>query len=226
MLQLPVRWLCLIAFCAGLGPAFGHAGFENETEVRIFADRMEVNVRATLGFAWKVMGDRAPADTGEAGQQIAVPLLKEEALGFFRVTSAEKTMAPRSSRCVFEVDQHVFLQIIYDRPPAWPLVLEARYFDLFDPLTYGTIKVFDQTDAPYRRDIEPVAVEKIYRTKSVFAYDPAPPAEAEDPPDKSIPAQENAAPQGGGVFGFRIGGVLAGFAIMLALIWIIRRLIR
>lgn len=216
MFRAPVRWLFLTMYFAGMGIAFAHRGYENETDVRIFADRMEINVHATLGFAWKILGDRAPADTGEAGRQIAIPLLKEVAQGLYQVSSGGIEMVSRSANSSIEVDDHVFFLLVYDRPPAWPLVLKATFFDNFDPLTYGTVKVFDQTADPYRRDIDPVADGKIYRSHSTFTYDPAPPAEVGDEATVTpIPPPEKPGTQGS------YGYLLA--ALLIVLIWLIRQ---
>mgnify|MGYP002279115488 CR=1 FL=1 len=75
MVHPVARWFWVVVFLAGLGTASAHSGYENETAVRLHADRMDVVVRTTFGFAWKILGHRAPGDIGEAAQQIAKPLL-------------------------------------------------------------------------------------------------------------------------------------------------------
>lgn len=212
------RWLCLAAFFAGAGAVSAHSGYENETGVRLYADRMDVAIRTTFGFAWKILGQRAPNDIGEAGQQIAGPLLAAEAPGLFEVSSGGKAMTPRSADCQFELDDHVVFLLTYDRPHAWPLVLKARFFDCFDPLTYGDVKVFDQTDAPYRRDIEPVAEAKIFRSKPVFTFDPAPVAEA----PVALPAIPASPPEEPKLRGF---GVIGIAALLLVFLWRVRRMV-
>ena len=211
------RWLCLIAFLAGQGSVSAHSGYENETEVRLFVDRMDINVRTTFGFAWKILGHRAPSDIGEASQRIAGPLLAAEAADLFDVASAGMEMDPRSADCKFELDEHVVFLLTFDRPPDWPLVLNAKFFDFFDPLTYGTVRVFDQTADPYLRDIEPVAEGKIYRTKPVFTFDPGPHAEVAVEVPVAVPASPPEKPNPLGYRG------IALMALLLVLIWWNRR---
>jgi hypothetical protein len=215
MFRSLVRWFFLIALLALAETAAAHSGYESETDVRIYADRMELNVRTTLGFAWKILGDRAPTDAGEAGQQTAVPLLKEKAPELFEVDSGGKQMDPKSVDCLFEVDDHVFLRLVYEFPSAWPLVMKARYFDLFDPLTFGTVRVFDQTDDPFNREIEALVEERIHKTRPVFTYDPNPPAEVTEVVSP-VTIPEN--PKQRGVFGYAVA------ALLIALIWAAWRL--
>lgn len=176
MLRFIIQRFCLIAFLAAVESASAHSGYENATEVRIFEDRMELNTRTTFAFEWKLLADRVPADTDESGRKAATPLLAEMAKGLFDVTAAGVQMTPQSAKCIFELDEHIFLRCIYDRPPAWPLKIQATFFDQFDPMNYGSIKVYDQTDASYQRDIKAVAEGKIYRPKPTFIYDPRPSA--------------------------------------------------
>lgn len=215
-----VCWIHVIALLATSQPAFAHTGYENETAVRLFADRMDVNVRATFGFAWKILGHRAPNGIGEAGQQVAGPLLAAEAPGLFDVTAGGKTMVARRADCKFELEEHVLFRLTYDRPPVWPLVLKARFFDSFDPLTYGTVRVFDQTDDPFRRDIEPSAEEKIHRAKPVFSYAPTPPAEVvADAPAFPAPHPEKPKPPG-----FR--GLWVTPLLLVLVLWLLRLILK
>jgi len=208
------RWICFFVICSGAGSVHAHTGYENETDVRIFTDRMEVNLRATLGFAWKVLGKRAPSDADEAGQQTANPIMKEMAPGLFEVTANGNVMDAKSATCMFEVDQHVFCRLVFERPHSWPLVLKANYFDLFDPLTYGTVRIFDQTDAPYSHEIESVAEGKIFRSNPTFTYDPTPPAQVPEVVTPRIPAKPELR---------HIRGLLLA-AFLLVMLWGIRRL--
>lgn len=210
-----IRFIILAVLVTGAAPASAHTGFENETEVRIFADRMEVNTRATFGFGWKLLAERAPADIGEAGQRIATPLLVDLAPGLFEVKSDDRVMTPRSADCQFELDQHIFLQVVYDRPPSWPLTLRATFFDRLDPLSNGTIRIYDQTDAPYQRDLEPLAQGIIHPPSPVFTYDPRPDS-VESPADTGSPQKKS------GASGFS-GYFLLGIVSLLGLIWFIHR---
>jgi hydrogenase/urease accessory protein HupE len=183
------RWISLLLFLASGGFASAHTGFENETEVRLFSDRMEVNVRTTYAFAWKLLGSRAPAGIDDDGQGIAGPLLAAKAPNLFETTSGGEPLPHRSADCVFELDQHVVFLLTYDRPPKWPLVMRANFFDSLDPLSTGTLKLFDQTDAPYQRDTEPLAGRILYQSSPVFSFDPAPSAieSSNDPTADSLP---------------------------------------
>ncbi len=174
MFRVIIRWIHLLAFFAGCGSVSAHTGFESETDVRIYADRVDIICRTTFAFGWKLLGERAPADVGEEGQAVAGPLLAEKAPGLFEVTAAGNVLKPTKVDCQFELDQHVVFLLTYDRPSAWPMVLRARFFDFLDPLSDGKIKVFDQTDDPDRRDIEPFAGKIIYRADPVFSFNPSP----------------------------------------------------
>lgn len=219
-----LRLFVVIAFLAGAGSVSAHSGFENETEIRLFADRMDVNIRTTYGFAWKILGHRAPNDIGEDGQRVAGPLLVTEAPGLLEVTSGGKVMAPRGVDCQFELDEHVVFLLTYDRPAVWPLGIKARFFDSFDPLTTGTVRVFDQTDDPFRRDIDPLAEGRIYRGKPAFTYHPAPLAEVvAPPPAPPVSAPPPTAPrEEARSTGFHIGWVAGTAVMLLVLVWWLR----
>ncbi len=216
MPRLFIRWICVAFFLTG-APASAHTGYENETEVRLYADRMEINLRATFGFAWKLLGASAPADFGEPGQRIAEPLLTEHALRLFTVTSAGSVIPPLSSRCVFELDEHVFLQTTYPRPPAWPLEIRANFLSQFDPLTNGSISFFDQTDAPYQRDIAPLASKTLFQASPVFTHDPRP-QPAESPAETTTPAASPPPPR-------TSLPAIAIAAVLIAAILLVRHLI-
>ncbi|OYV05186.1 MAG: hypothetical protein CFE26_12935, partial [Verrucomicrobiales bacterium VVV1] len=68
------------------GSASAHLGNENNTEVRVYSDRMQVVVRTSIPFAWTVLGERAPAVADETGRVVARPLLIAAAPGLFQVT--------------------------------------------------------------------------------------------------------------------------------------------
>lgn len=141
--------------------AHGHLGFENETEVRIHADRMRVVVRTSFQFAAVVLGERAPAAFDEQGQLQAKPLLKEAAGGLFEFSHGGVVMVPSSTDCVFEPHNQVALILNYAPPREWPLTVRARFFPRLAPLASGTIKVFDETSSPHSREAMPVMTKRI-----------------------------------------------------------------
>ncbi|MES2922531.1 MAG: hypothetical protein V4819_13345 [Verrucomicrobiota bacterium] len=137
--------------------AEAHLGNENNTEVRVYSDTMRVVLRTSIPFAWNLLGDGAPALADEAGQAIAQPLLIAAAPGLITVTAGGKPMIPHQVDCLFEVEKDVAFVLNFERPAAWPAVVEARFFDRFSSLDTGTIQVFDYTASRFSRDLEPVA---------------------------------------------------------------------
>jgi hypothetical protein len=163
-----IRWIVLSVTMAGWGVAHAHTGFESETDVRIYKDRMEVTVRTTFAFAWRLLGDRTPADVGEAGQAAARPLLAKEAPGLYRVMAGGVPMQPKKADCRFELDQHAAFLLTYDRPGSWPLEFKAGFFRMLGALDEGKIRVFDLSDDPLRRDVEPLASKVIHAKDATF----------------------------------------------------------
>lgn len=197
-----------------LGTASAHTGFENQTEVRIYQDRMEMVVRTSLGLAWKILGERAPAAADDAGKVIARPLLAAEAQGLFDVTAGGVAMVSKSTGCVFEINRDVAFTLSYERPATWPLVLKARFYKLLGPLDSGTITVFDQTAAPYKHDVEPIAGKLIMAGDLSLSVTPGPVAVAATPivPPASEP------PTFGRFFLLGIEHILTGFDHLLFLL--------
>lgn len=221
MFRVIIRWIQVFAFLAGCGSVSAHTGFESETDVRIYAERVDVIFRTTFAFGWKLLGERAPADVGEAGQAVAGPLLAEKAPGLFEVTAAGNVLKPKKVDCKFELDQHVVLILTYDRPSAWPMVLRAKFFDILDPLSDGKIKVFDQTADPDRRDMEPFAGKIIYRADPVFSINLTPPAvETVNSSEPSAAPRQMTpnAPGFGGYFKLGIHHIVGGFDHLLFLL--------
>jgi hydrogenase/urease accessory protein HupE len=155
------------------GKAAAHTGFENTTEIRVFPDRMRMVVRISYAFAWKMLGERAPATMDAAGQALAQPLLLERASGFFDLSAGGVPLAHKTSKCLFELNDDVAFVLTYDRPKAWPLVAEARFFHLLGSLDSGTISVFDESTGRPDADIEPVAGKVLFSNDTVFSYAPA-----------------------------------------------------
>ena len=211
MIRGLVRFLAAIAM---LGTASGHTGFENQTEARIYQDRMEMVVRTSFALAWKILGERAPAAADEAGQAIARPLLVAEAAGLFDVTAGGVALMPTAKDCIFELNRDVAFKLTYERPAKWPLVLKARFFNLLGPLDSGSVSVFDQTAAPYQRDIEPFAGKVIQAGDPSLSVTPGPAAVAENP--AAPPAAEP--PSFGRFFLLGIHHILTGYDHLLFLL--------
>lgn len=197
-----------------LGTASAHTGFENQTEVRIYQDRMEMIVRTSYSLAWRILGERAPATIDEAGQALARPLLAAEAPRLFDVSSGGAAMHPKSTDCIFELNQDVAFKLAFERPAAWPLVLKARFFNQLGPLDSGTISVFDQSAAHHKRDIEPIAGKVLMAGDPALSVTPAPVAVVANPvvPPVSEP------PTFGRFFLLGIEHILTGFDHLLFLL--------
>ncbi len=189
--------LLLTALCAALvllagGPALAHGGYESETEVRLFPDRMRIVTRTSLPFAWRILGDRAPATSDEAGQAAAKPLLAAAAATLFEVTAGGTPLTPVKTGCVFEVHDlhdHAAFTLDFARPAAWPVMVKATFFPLLGELDTGTIAVFDHIAAPLQRDNEPLLKRSISLQSPSFTFDTGPPKEASPAaPPASAPA--------------------------------------
>lgn len=163
-----------------------HAGFENQTEVRIYQNRMEMVVRTSFALAWKILGERAPATADDAGRAIARRLLVEEASDLFEVTAGGVALVPKAADSVFELNSDVAFKLTYERPAVWPLVLRAQFFRLLGPLDSGSISVFDQTLVPYQHDTDPVAGKVIHASDPLFSFTPAPVVVAATPAVLSV----------------------------------------
>ncbi len=151
------RLFLLLLVFAPVIAAEAHLGNENNTEVRVYSDKMRVVVRTSIPFAWTILGDQAPALADEAGQVIAKPLLAAAAADLVKITAGGKPMVPESTECVFEVQDDVAFVLNFKRPQEWPAVVEARFFDRFTTLDSGTIAIFDYTASRFSRDLEPIA---------------------------------------------------------------------
>jgi len=163
--------------------AHAHGGYENETEVQLYPDRMRIVARTSIPFAWKILGDRAPAPAtaDEAGKAAAKPLLAAAAASLFEVTAAGKTLTPAKTDCVFEVHDlhdHAAFVLYFAPPAASPVTVKATFFPLLGELDQGTISVFDHTADPLRRDIEPVVKKAFSLQSPSVTFDLGPPKDA------------------------------------------------
>lgn len=155
------RLLILLLILAAVTPAGAHLGNENNTEVRVYSDKLRVVLRTSITFAWKVLDEGAPAMADESGQAIAKPLLIAAAPGLISVSAGGRLLTATQVDCMFEVEKDVAFVLEFERPTKWPVVVEARFFNLFSSLESGTITVFDYTASRFSRDLEPVAHQVI-----------------------------------------------------------------
>lgn len=173
--MLPVSLMAIIgATILGIGSALAHGGFENETEVRVEPDRMRVVVRGSLTLAWKLLGDRAPQTSDDAGKAAAKPLLAGVARNLFEVAAGGKRMTPVKSDCVFELHDlhdHAAFTIDFARPAEWPVTMNATFFDGLGELDHGTVAVFDLTASRFARDVEPLLRTSIRKTAPSLTFD-------------------------------------------------------
>lgn len=160
--------LGLLLLTAGSSQA--HLGNENETEVRVYADRMQVVVRTSIPFAWTVLGTQAPTLADERGRHVARPLLIAAASGLFDVTAGGKPITATKTDCLFEVENDLAFVLTYDRPVVWPVVLNATFFPLLSNLDSGTIRVFDFTASPFDSDLKPLAEGVLHQGNPSFMF--------------------------------------------------------
>ena len=189
MRRLVILMLVILAIAAE-----AHLGNENNTEVRVYSDTMRVVIRTSIPFAWILLGDSAPAMADEAGQAVAKPLLVGLVPGLIAVTAGGKTLLPSKVDCIFEVEKDVAFVLGFEHPAAWPVVIEARFFDRLSSLDTGTIDVFDYTASRFSRDLKPIAKGVIDQRSPSLSFtlgkvvSPAPVGKAA-PPTPSIVAK-------------------------------------
>ncbi len=163
------RWIVLMVLLLG-GVVQAHLGNENDTEVRIYSDRMQVVTRTSIPFAWRLLGDRAPAVADDAGKDRARSLLVAEAAGLFKMTAGGKELPLIKSDCQFEVENDVAFVLTYARPTAWPVEVMARFFDSLTNLDSGTVRVFDFKAARFNSDLDPLAEGIIHQGQPSFSF--------------------------------------------------------
>jgi hypothetical protein len=208
--------LCLLLLTAGT--TWAHLGNENDTEVRVYADRMQVVVRTSIPFAWTVLGKQAPAVADEQGRDVARPRLAAAASGLFHLTAGSKPITATKTDCLFEVENDVAFVLVFERPALWPVVLNATFFPLLSNLDSGTIRVFDFTASPFNSDLKPLAEGVLHQGNPSFTFSletPVPAVAAEVIPEP-IPAAtvEPARPRSS----MTVFILLAG-CVLMALIW-------
>ncbi len=207
------------------GVAHAHLGNENDTEVRIYSDRMQVVTRASIPFAWRLLGDRAPVAADDAGKDRARPLLAAEAAGLFKMTAGGKELPLIKSDCQFEVERDVAFVLTYPRPTAWPVEVTARFFDSLTNLESGTVRVFDFKAARFNSDLDPLAEGVIHQGRPSLAFS----LETNAPPEKVVADRIEAAgvqPRPEDSEGRRWFVVVPGVCAALLGIWLNRRRFR
>ncbi len=170
-LPRPVRrliQLCLFLLSAGTTRA--HLGNENDTEVRVYADRMQVVVRTSIPFAWTVLGKQAPVVADEQGREVARPRLASAASGLFHLTAGGKPITATMADCLFEVENDVAFVLVFERPLVWPVVLNATFFPLLSNLDSGTIRVFDFSASPFNSDLKPLVEGVLHQGNPSFTF--------------------------------------------------------
>lgn len=155
----------MFRFLVGLaltGSACAHLGFESESDVRIFPDRLEICFRCSPLFAWRMMGTDAPPPNAPDAQAMAKPVIEDLARGWVEVASGDETLAPESARCVFEVDGHIAVLLRYGPPEGKSLRFHLTFFDKIGELDWSKIRVYDQTKTPFERAIRPFVEEELF----------------------------------------------------------------
>lgn len=158
----------LLLLLAGIAQA--HLGNENNTEVRVYADRMQMVVRTSIPFAWKLMGNQAPVMADEAGRASARSGLIAAAPGLFTVSAGGKPMTPTKVDCVFEVENDVAFVLTFSRPAEWPVTVKANFFEELTNLDSGTVTVFDFTTSRFNSDLKPVTEGVIHQRSPEITF--------------------------------------------------------
>ncbi|RYD49278.1 MAG: hypothetical protein EOP85_01925 [Verrucomicrobiaceae bacterium] len=176
--------ICLLAILP-MARLAAHVGLENTTDIRLHADRMEIVTRTSPMLAWALLGPDAPAGYDAAGQEAALPLLRQQAARLLDVMAAEQQMVPLKTDCQFEVEDDIAFTLVFPRPTTWPVTIRTGFTHLLGEMDRGTVSFYDHTEAGYRRDIDPTAVRSISRRHPKASFQPvaisAPPVTMEVP---------------------------------------------
>lgn len=219
-----IRTLLLLLL---VGAAQAHLGNENNTEVRVYADRMQMVVRTSIPFAWKVIGDQAPAMADEAGKASARPGLIAAAPGLFTVAAGGKPMTPTKVDCMFEVENDVAFVLTFARPEVWPVTVKANFFEDLTNLDSGTVTVFDFTTSRFNSDLKPVTEGVIHQRSPGITFSlgaPAPEIASEAVSEPEVPvSSQRPKDRSWGTLVIFLSGILA---LILVLGWLRRRLRR
>lgn len=153
------------------GVCAAHDGLETDTEIRVRKDRIEITVRSSLVFLWKMLGDRAPADSSDASLEKVKPELRELGKTLVEMTAGGKPLKLRSADCAFELDEHAAFTLVYEVPPDTPEIrFKAAFFKNLGDMEEGNFRLIDLTQNPRRRDVEPLARKRLHRVDNSFAF--------------------------------------------------------
>jgi hypothetical protein len=148
-----------------------HDGMENETEIRVRKDRIEITLRSSMVFAWRLLGEKAPPDTSEASLEKAGKELKEIGGSLVTLSSGDAPLKPRSVDCAFELEEHVAFTYVFDVPAGNPpLAFKAAFLKRMSDTEEGTFRLIDLTRDPRRRDVEPLARKRLHRVDDSFSF--------------------------------------------------------
>lgn len=165
-----LRFIALVSLLV-ITSLSAHDGLENETEVRVHKDRIEVTVRSSLLFAWKLLGKDAPADTSAASLEKARPKLVKIAPDLVALASHDQPLKLRSAECVFELEEHAAFVLVYEIPSGSPTIgFKASFFKTLGGLEEGTFRLVDLTRDPLSRDVEPLARKRLHRADDSFNF--------------------------------------------------------
>lgn len=175
MIRVPSILLVLPLTLLPWSAARAHDGLENETEIRVRKDRIEITLRSSLVFAWKLLAEKAPPDLSEASLEKARAALKESGKDLIEMSSGGSPMKLRSLDCVFELEQHAAFTYIFEVPAGNPEIrFKARFLKTMGELEEGNFRLIDLTRDPRRRDVEPLARKRLHRVDDSFAFVAAP----------------------------------------------------
>lgn len=178
-----------------IGTAFGHAGWDATTDVRLFPDRLQLVIRMMPTEAWRILGDRAPAGLDEEALGTAVPLLEARGGDLYEVRAGNEVLKAGKVSVALERSGGFAWLVDYPSPTQWPVRIKPRFAAEIGPDFKATITFYDQTKPVFPGDLEPVAGS--VQTGQDLSFElPRPVASVEEnPPVQETPASVEAAPQ-------------------------------
>lgn len=140
--------LILSLLLLSVRPAAAHAGFQNESVLRLRPDGMELKTTASPLFAMVLLGDDALDSMEPDAFEQVKPALERDAAGIFRFQSPSGDLQPVASRVELDPIGDVIFTLGYPAPAPGNLTLTARIMEKLETGESATLTVIDERHGP------------------------------------------------------------------------------
>lgn len=138
----PFGWLALVVVLVP-GYAFGHNPVTSWSVARLQSDRLELTLEMAAESAWLFLGERAK----KPDIRNAIARLEAQGPSAFQLGAHGQTLVPRSVAIELDEEDGVMLRLIYMRPPAGPLSVEANFLRRLPPDHMTTVTLIGDDGA-------------------------------------------------------------------------------